>query len=457
MDLSPYYEKSKDYFLSNETLTYEFRIDKLCRLEEALRRNEHEVFEALKADLNKSPYEAFMTEVGIVYSELKETRKKLKSWMKPKKKMVSIAQMPGIGYEYKSPYGVVLIMSPWNYPFQLTILPLIGAIAAGNCAFVKPSAYSPKTSLIIKKILSEAFDEKYIKTVEGGRQENQNLLNLPFDYIFFTGGMNVGKHVMECASKHLIPFTLELGGKSPCIVDQTADLNKAAKRLLFGKLMNAGQTCIAPDYLLVEKDIHEDFVEILKNTYRKLFPSVEYFKANFPWIINQKHFDRLCGLIDGEKYWMGLEGKTYDKSRQIPLTIVDNATFDSKVMGEEIFGPILPVIEWENENELISCIRENPNPLALYIFSKDDRICKDLIKKVNFGGATINDTLLHVASSKLAFGGVGRSGIGRYHGIKTFETFSHTKSVLKKSLYFDAAFRHHPFKNPDGKLPEQFF
>lgn len=457
MDLSHNFARSKDFFSKDRTLSYEFRMNQLVRLEESIRRHEREIFAALRSDLNKSAYESFMTEVAIVYAELKEVRRKLRRWMRPRRGHAALSQMPAKARIYRRPYGVVLIMSPWNYPFNLTLLPLIGAISAGNCVFVKPSAYSPATSAVIKDILTEVFDEDYIKVVEGGRKENQALLELPFDYIFFTGSLAVGKYVMEQASKYLAPVTLELGGKSPCIVDRTADLGKTADRLLFGKTMNSGQTCVAPDYLLVERCVKDELIENIKEAYARMFPTEEYFIENAPKIINEKHFKRLSGLLEGEDYWMGIEGRTYPGTMQIPFTVVDEPAADSNIMGEEIFGPLLPVITWEEIEEAVEFVRKGYRPLALYLFTKNADTKKQIIDRVNFGGGTINDTLIHIASSGLPFGGVGESGIGSYHGEKSFDTFSHKKSVLSKSWFFDLPVRYHPFKDPDGKLPEWLF
>lgn len=457
MDLSIGFENSKKYFNSDRTLSYEFRLDKLRKLEYSIRKHQDDIFKALRTDLNKTVYESFMTEVGMVYAELREAKRNLRRWMHPKRGRVSLGQMPSMGFVYARPYGVVLIMSPWNYPFQLTLVPLIGAICAGNCVFVKPSAYSPATSTVIKEIITDVFNEDYVMVVEGGRKANGALLDLPFDYIFFTGSQSVGRKVMEAASKCLTPVTLELGGKSPCIVDATADLKKTAKRLIFGKMMNSGQTCVAPDYLLVEKSVKDKLIKIIKNTYAEMFPNEEYFLSNTPKIINEKHFKRICGLFEDENYWMGMKGRTYPDTRQIPLTIIDGATRDSKAMGEEIFGPVLPVVTWGDPEEAIRFIRAGQRPLALYLFTKSAKMKKDIVERVNFGGGTINDTLMHIASSGLPFGGVGESGMGSYHGKQSFDTFSHKKSVLRKSWYFDLPIRHHPFRKPDGKMPGWLF
>lgn len=450
------FEKSKIYFNEGSTLDYKFRMNALISLEESIRNHEKEIFEALQKDLGKTPYEAFMTEIALVYSELKNARKKLKKWMKPKKGKLSLSQLPGKGYIYQVPYGVVLIMSPWNYPFQLTIVPMIGAISSGNCIFVKPSAYSKYTSDIIGKIIKESFDDKYIKFVSGGREENQALLDLPFDYIFFTGSKTVGKYVMQQASNNLTPLTLELGGKSPCIINKDADIQKTAKRILFGKLLNSGQTCVAPDYVLIEETICKDFIKTLKNEYIKMFENEDYFIKHAPKIINERHYNRIIGLTEGEKLWSAFDIKKYKNILKIPFIIIENGE-NSKAMNEEIFGPILPIITWKRHDEMMDFLRTKDKPLALYCFSKDKKFINNIIRNVDFGGGAVNDTILHMVSAGMPFGGVGASGMGKYHGYYSFDTFSHEKSILKKSLYFDNTLRYHPFKDKNKKLPEKFF
>ncbi len=445
----------RQFYDSHQTLDFKFRFLMLKRLESAILRREEGIYKALKQDLNKSRYEAHLTEVGIVIGELRHAIKHLKKWMRPQRKAIALTQMPGTAKVYSDPYGVVLIMSPWNYPFQLAIIPLIGAIAAGNCAVVKPSAYSSQTSEIIEKIITDAFSGDYITVVKGGRAENRNLLEQKFDYIFFTGSPVVGKVVMKSAAVHLTPVTLELGGKSPCIVDRTADIEKTARRILFGKLLNLGQTCVAPDYLLVHEDVKEPLVGRLKEIYKKMVPSERYRKSALPHIINEKHYDRLKGYLTEGEVIFG--GEVDDESRQISLTLIEKMTMDCALMREEIFGPILPIITWRDQKEVIDFVNGRPKPLALYLFSNNRALQNSVVKKISYGGGCINDTLLHIAAVNQPFGGVGNSGIGAYHGHETFKTFSHQKNVLKKWWTFDLPLRYHPYRDSAKKLPQFLF
>ncbi len=451
MNLHENLEKSRAFFRSKKTLPYEYRLAQLEKLQASLERHEEEILGALEKDLNKAPYEGFMSELGIIYAELAHAKSKLRSWMRPKGARISLPQFPGRGRIYSDPYGVVLIMSPWNYPIQLTLAPLIGAICAGNCAFVKPSAYSGASSHILKVLLEEAFSSDYIKVVEGGRKENQALLDLEFDYIFFTGSPTVGKTVMEAAAKRLTPVTLELGGKSPCIVDRSADMQEAAKRILFGKMMNSGQTCVAPDYILVEASVKDELVEELKRRYELMFPDDDYFRETAPAIITQGHFQRICDLMEGQGVIFG--GEVLEESRQMKLTLVDEPDKDSPLMTTEIFGPVLPILAWDSVDEVIDFVNDRAKPLALYLFTKDKRMERRILREIPFGGGCINDTLLHMISPFMPFGGVGASGIGRYHGKASFDTFSHKKSVLHKSLLLDIPMRHHPYKDREKTLP----
>ncbi|MGI6256516.1 MAG: aldehyde dehydrogenase [Anaerovoracaceae bacterium] len=455
MDLQESLKKSQLFFRSKETLGYPFRMEQLDKLQSALEKYETEIFRALKSDLNKSPYEAFMSELGIVYGELAHAKRNLKSWMRPKGVRPSLSQIPGRGRIYHDPYGVVLIMSPWNYPLQLTLVPLIGAICAGNCVFVKPSAYSEGTSYIIKMMLEDFFDQDYIRVVEGGRQENQALLEMEFDYIFFTGSPNVGKTVMEAAAKRLTPVTLELGGKSPCIVERSADLGKTAKRILFGKTMNSGQTCVAPDYLLVERPVKDALIREMVKAYGEMFPGDEYFQKTAPSIINDSHFQRIRDLLKGQNVIFG--GEILEESRQMKLALVDEPDLDTPLMTEEIFGPILPVLAWDSLDEIIERLSKSPKPLSLYLFTKNRSVEKRVMGEVSFGGGCVNDTLLHLTSSAMPFGGVGNSGMGQYHGKASFDTFSHKKNILHKSLLFDINLRYHPYKNRKRTLPRFLF
>lgn len=449
----------REYFLSGQTFDIKGRKQALRRLKSVLQQHEAEMLSAIKSDLGKSASEAYMCEVGLVYAEIGYTLRHLSSWARPQCKITPLTNFHGKSRIIAEPYGVVLVMSPWNYPVLLTLEPLIGALAAGNCVVVKPSAYSPATSKVLSQIISEVFDKRYVALIEGGRAENQTLLDQQFDYIFFTGGVTVGKHVMEKASKHLTPVTLELGGKSPVIVDRTANLRIAARRITFGKFLNCGQTCIAPDYVLVEKSVHDEFVRLLIEETHKMYgegqKSVNLLQnKDYGKIINQKHYERLCGLIDEEKVVMG--GEQSPQTLQIAPTIMDNVTADDKVMQEEIFGPILPILTIENADEAYRFIQSRPKPLALYLFTNDKQTEKHFLQTLSFGGGCVNDTIIHIATSNLPFGGVGNSGMGSYHGKHTFATFSHYKSVVKKYTWLDIPMRYQPYSSLKNKLIRLF-
>ncbi len=445
----------RDFFNAQQTLDYQFRLAMLRRLEASILVHETDIYRALKSDLNKSHYEAHLTEVGLVIGELRHAIKKLAKWMRPKRQKVALTQLPATAKLYSEPYGVVLIMSPWNYPFQLTMIPLIGAIAAGNCAIVKPSAYSEQTSALIAQIIATAFDEAYVDVVLGGRAENQHLLDQRFDYVFFTGSPLIGRIVMQRAAQHLTPVTLELGGKSPCIVDKTADIAKTARRILFGKLLNSGQTCVAPDYLLVHEAVKEPLLAALKRTYKQMIGDDQYRKEVLPHVINRRHFERLKGYLTEGDCLFG--GAVDDSSRQISFTLIENMAVDGPLMTDEIFGPILPVLTWRSVDQVIAFVNARPKPLALYLFTKDGGLQSQVVKRISYGGGCINDTILHISASSQPFGGVGNSGTGAYHGYETFKTFSHQKNVMQKWWHFDLPLRYHPYKKRDGKLPQILF
>lgn len=441
---------ARDFYNSGYTKDLDFRMHSLNKLKEAISKYENEVLEALNKDLNKTPYEAFMTEFCMVLDEIKYISNNFKKWAKPTKVKTPITQFPGKSLIYKEPYGVILIMSPWNYPFYLTIAPLIGAIAAGNTVILKPSNYSPNTSLVIEKIIKDTFNENYVSVVLGGREENTELLNQKFDYIFFTGSTNVGKVVMEKASVHLTPISLELGGKSPCIVDKDANLNLAAKRIAWGKFVNAGQTCVAPDYILVDETVKEEFINYLSVHVHNLYED-SFEKGLFPKMITKHHFDRVLGLIEQDKVIYG--GKT--KDQVISPTIV-SADFNDLVMSEEIFGPVLPIITYKNLDETIKLLQNKPRPLALYLFTENEEVEKKVIRELNYGGGCINDVIVHLATPYMPFGGIGNSGMGGYHGKFSFDTFTHLKSVLKKSNKLDINLRYPPYTK-DIKILKRFF
>lgn len=426
----------KQYFFTNETKDITFRLKQLSKLKDSIKKNEKAILEALYKDLRKSEFEAYSTEVGYSLDSIGYVMRHLKSWSKVKRAKTPIHQFGAKSYVYPEPYGVVLIIGPFNYPFQLLIEPLIGAIAAGNCAVLKPSESTPNVIRIVKKIIIETFDEKYITVVEGEKETTSALINSPFDYIFFTGSVPVGKIVMEAASKNLTPITLELGGKSPTIVDKTANLEVAAKRIAWGKFMNAGQTCVAPDYLLVHKAVKEDFIKKLTSTIKQFFGENPSKSPDFCRIVNERQLDRLINVLEKDKDKI-IFGGDYDKEDlYISPTIINDANWQDSSMADEIFGPILPILEYEHIDEAIAIINKRPKPLALYVFTEDKNIEELVLKSTSFGGGCVNDTISHVASPYIPFGGVGNSGLGSYHGKASFDVFSHKKSIMKKTTAF---------------------
>ncbi len=451
MDISALVNEQREYFMKGATLDYSFRLTALQKLSAAITEMESEIVGALTADLNKSEIEGFMTEIGTAQGEIKHAIRNLSKWMKKVKAKTPLMLFPAKCYAVPEPFGVALIMSPWNYPFMLSISPLVGAIAAGNCTVIKPSAYAPIVASVLEKLIKRCFDHKYCAVVLGSRKENTELLEQKFDYIFFTGSTDVGRVVMAAASKHLCPVTLELGGKSPAIVDETADIDLAAKRLVFGKYMNAGQTCVAPDYVLVHKSKKAELIEKLRHYIAHCYPKDGSGTViDYPRIVNEKHFERLCGLMQGESIVMG--GEIFPDRLSIEPTVLDDVCFDAPVMQEEIFGPILPLIEYERFDDAIDEIRRRPKPLALYLFSSDKAVWQRVEKTVSFGGGCINDCILHVSSPYLPFGGVGESGMGRYHGKASFETFSHHKSIVNKDTKMDFNVRYRPYDEKKMKM-----
>lgn len=439
--------KQRDFFNTGQTLKLSFRIEQLQRLKSCIQTHQEEILHALKQDLNKAPFESYATEVGLVLEEISYALKNLKNWARPRKVKTPLVSFPAKSYIYSQPYGVTLIMSPWNYPFMLTLVPLVGAMAAGNCAVLKPSAYSAHTSATLVKIFREYFPEEYIAVIEGGREANQALLQEKFDYIFFTGSINVGKMVMHAAAEHLTPVTLELGGKSPCIVDEDANLELAAKRIVWGKFLNAGQTCVAPDYLLVHRKVKETLVRNMCQAIRDFYGEEPLQNPDYPKIINDKHFERLLSYLNTGRV---LCGGTYLKEKLvISPTLLDQVQWEDPVMEEEIFGPILPIMEFESLDEVIQLVNARPKPLACYYFTGSKAKEEELIRRVPFGGGCINDTVVHVASTHLPFGGIGESGLGRYHGKASFDTFSHQKGIIKQSSKLDISVRYPPYQ---GKL-----
>lgn len=442
-------KKQREYFNSGITKDYHFRRDSLLKLRNEIVKNKNEIINAFIKDFNKHEFDVIATELGMVIMEIDYFLKNLKKLMKRKKKKTSIINFPSKGYIYNEPYGVVLIMSPWNYPFQLSLIPLVGAIASGNTVILKPSAYSSNVSNILKQLLS-IFSDDFVYVVLGGRDVNKELLDHRFDFIFFTGGDSVGRLVMEKASKNLTPICLELGGKSPCIVDKSANLSLAAKRIIWGKFLNAGQTCVAPDYLLVDEAIKDDFIKLLINeTIRQNYQDNK-LRSDFCHIINDKHVNRLISLIDKDKVIFG--GKVYE--RILEPTILDNITRDDAVMQEEIFGPILPIMTFKNIDEVINDYLYLDKPLALYYFSNDSHSINKVLSSISFGGGCINDTIMHLTNENLPFGGVGKSGMGNYHGKRSYQMFTHEKSVLFKSKT-ELNTKYPPYKLQNQKLIEK--
>lgn len=447
-------EKQRKYYLSGETLDVGYRINALKTLKSTILKYEKEIEMALKQDLGKSDFESYMCEVGLSLSEISYMIKHTHSFSKEKRVRTPLAQYVSKSYTKPSPYGVTLIMSPWNYPFMLTIEPLADALAAGNTVILKPSAYSPHTTNIIKKIIEECFDEKYVALVSGGRTENTSLLEQRFDKIFFTGSINVGKEVMRKASEHLTPVTLELGGKSPCIIDSSANLKVAAKRIVFGKFLNCGQTCVAPDYIYCEESIKDEFINEVKQQIIKQYGEFPLKNQDYGKIINEKHFQRITQLIDHQKVIYG--GTTKQETLQIEPTLMDHVNWDDAVMQEEIFGPIMPILTYHNLDELITLLQTKEHPLAFYVFSNNKENIKKLTTSCQFGGGCINDTIIHLATTQMGFGGVGASGMGSYHGKIGFETFSHRKSIVDKKTWLDLPMRYQPYTSLSEKIVRFF-
>ena len=443
-------ECQREYYHSGATLPVKFRIEMLKKLYNTVKKYEKEICDALTSDLGKSDFEGFMCEVGLTLTEISYMISHTKRFASKKRVYTPIAQFASSSYKQPSPYGNVLIMSPWNYPFLLTIDPLADAIAAGNTAIVKPSAYSPATSAIIEKIVTESFDERYVAVVTGGRKENASLLEKKFDFIFFTGSQNVGKEVLRHTAETLTPVVLELGGKSPCIVDSSAKIKLAAKRIVFGKYLNCGQTCVAPDYILCERSVKDELVREICAQVRAQYGNKPLENKDYGKIINQKHFERLCGLIDKSKVVIG--GEIDEASCRIAPTVMDNVTWEDAVMGEEIFGPVMPILTYEKFEDLYPMLSNKPKPLAQYIFSENKAHIREAVERFSFGGGCVNDTIIHLATSEMGFGGVGESGMGAYHGKEGFDVFSHTKSIVDKKTWMDLPMRYQPYNSFFGKL-----
>lgn len=437
-------ERARAYFQTETTYPREFRVERLRALEAALRANEDQVFAALKADLGKPRMEAYSGEIGNIYGELKHSLKHLKSWMKPVKLGLPMFVQPGRGYQFSEPLGTALIIAPWNYPLGLALSPLIGAICAGCNAVVKPSELAPATAEVIETVLTRAFgNDGYVTVVQGGPDQAKALLAEQWDLVFFTGSTRVGQSVMEAAAKHLTPCVLELGGKSPCIVDETTNLEVTARRIVWAKFYNAGQTCVAPDYLLAHKNVHRALLDQLAKTIGDFYGKDPAQCPDFGRIVNERHFDRLQALMSGGRVVVG--GQSDRTSKYLAPTVLTDVNLAHPLMQEEIFGPILPVLEVADLGAAIRFVRERPKPLALYVFTSNSNNAQTVLNRTSAGGAVVNDAIIHVGASTLPFGGVGGSGTGAYHGKASFDAFSHRKSVLKKPWFLDLKMRYPPY------------
>lgn len=446
--------KQHAFFASGRTIPVSFRQEQLHKLKRSMLAHEKDLNEALQKDLGKSRMESYMCEVGLTLSELTWMQKHLSSLSAKKRVPTPLAQFAARSFRSPSPYGTVLIMSPWNYPVLLTLEPLIDAIAAGNTAIVKPSAYAPYTCEVMKQIIEECYPQSYVAVVTGGRAENQTLLQQRFDMIFFTGGKTVGREVLRHAAEYLTPVTLELGGKSPCIVDSSAKIRLAARRIVFGKYLNCGQTCVAPDYVLCDKTIRDELVLAIQAEIRRQFGAAPLENPNYGKIVNRKHFERLLGLIDERKLVCG--GQNNPDTLRIAPTVLTDVTWEDAIMGEEIFGPILPVLTFDTLEEAIQMVEARPHPLALYFFSENKTAQSQVLNCCRFGGGCINDTIIHLATSAMPFGGVGESGMGGYHGKAGFETFSHYRSIVDKKTWMDLPIRYQHYTALKEKMLHMF-
>ncbi|MFS0839878.1 aldehyde dehydrogenase [Paenibacillus sp. 1P03SA] len=443
-------DKQRNFYATGATKPLNFRMEQLRRLKAMIRDHEEAIMEALRQDLGKSDFEAFATEIGILLEEINHVLKHLKRWSKPRRVKTPLTHIGSQSRIYAEPYGIALLISPWNYPFQLAISPLIGAMSAGNCAVLKPSELAPHTSALLARLLGQTFGEEYVAVIEGGVETSNALLAEKFDTIFFTGSVGVGRIVMEAAAKHLTPVTLELGGKSPCIVHADANIRHAAKRIVWGKTLNAGQTCIAPDYLYVHESVKDELLERMKEVVDAFYGDPLADGSPYPKIINARHYNRLKSLMEAGQLVSG--GRTDDRSLKIEPAFIDGVGWEDPVMQEEIFGPLLPVLTYRNLEDVIREVNARPKPLALYAFSESEEIQQRIIHSTSFGGGCINDTILHIATPYLPFGGVGNSGMGGYHGKASFDVFTHRKSVLKQTSRFDLPFRYPNAKNALKRL-----
>ncbi|WP_294127993.1 aldehyde dehydrogenase [uncultured Clostridium sp.] len=446
-DINLIFKNQKEFFESGKTINVDYRIKNLKKLNDIIKKNEDKILNELKKDLGKSNFEGYVTEVGILYDDINFHIKNVKKWSSEEKRKSPIVYYPSKSYIYKEPYGVTLIIGPFNYPFQLVIAPLIGAISAGNTAIIKPSENSRNIALLLEKLINENFPEGYLRVVNplGGKETVSLLLDKPFDYIFFTGSVRVGKLVMQKAAQHLTPVTLELGGKSPCIVDSDANLKLAAKRIVWGKFLNAGQTCVAPDYLCVHKSVKDELLKLIINEIRVQFGENVRNSEDYPRIVNKSSLERLSGYLNDGKIYYG--GNIDEDNLYMEPTLIIKPDLNSPLMSDEIFGPILPILVYEDLDNVIKFINHREKPLALYYFSESKKKIKYVLTSTTSGGVTINDTIIHVANPNLPFGGVGNSGVGKYHGKESFETFTHNKSVMKRGTFIEFNIRFAPYKN----------
>lgn len=446
-DINLIFKNQKEFFESGKTINVDYRIKNLKKLNDIIKKNEDKILSELKKDLGKSNFEGYITEVGILYDDINFHIKNVKKWSSEEKRKSPIVYYPSKSYIYKEPYGVTLIIGPFNYPFQLVIAPLIGAISAGNTAIIKPSENSRNIALLLEKLINENFPEEYLRVVNplGGKETVSLLLDKPFDYIFFTGSVRVGKLVMQKAAQHLTPVTLELGGKSPCIVDSDAKLKLAAKRIVWGKFLNAGQTCVAPDYLCVHKSVKDELLKLIINEIRSQFGENVRNSEDYPRIVNKSSLERLSGYLNDGKIYYG--GNIDEDNLYMEPTLIIKPDLNSPLMSDEIFGPILPILVYEDLDNVIKFINHREKPLALYYFSESKKKIKYVLTSTTSGGVTINDTIIHVANPNLPFGGVGNSGVGKYHGKESFETFTHNKSVMKRGTFIEFNIRFAPYKN----------
>ena len=447
-------EKQKKFFRSGATLSVDFRVEMLKKLYTTIKEYKDKIAKALHQDLGKSEFESFMCETGMVLTEITYMIKNAGKLSAKRKVSTPLAQFPSVSYQKPIPYGTVLIMSPWNYPFLLSMDPLVDAIAAGNTVVLKPSAYSSATSALIEEIISKVFPMEYVAVVTGGRAANQSLLEKKFDMIFFTGSQNVGKEVLHRAAERLTPTVLELGGKSPCIVDDSANISLAAKRIVFGKFLNCGQTCVAPDYILCDKKVKYELIASIQKQLKDQYGSFPIENPNYGKMINEKHYERVAKLIDHKKVAFGGYGNR--ETLRIAPTVLDNVTWNDAVMQEEIFGPVLPILTYEKFDEIFDVLADKPKPLALYLFSENKEHIEAVNERLSYGGGCINDTVIHLATSEMGFGGVGESGTGSYHGKAGFEAFSHIKSIVEKKTWLDLPMRYQPCKKLYGMLLEKF-